>query len=169
VQQRSSVVFDTNVLLSAMIRSESIPARAVERALLQTEVFISDETFGEFSEVVRRAKFDRYFSRDNARRETFIKDFVSRATHAVVSTEVSDCKDPKDNKFLSLAVSVNADFLVSGDKRDLLSMNPFRGIQIVNAATFVERMDERTDDAELNRIADARRGQRVVKVKLSEL
>jgi predicted nucleic acid-binding protein len=41
-----------------------------------------------------------------------------------------------DDKFLELAVSGHADFIVSGDA-DLLVLNPFRDIAIIPPATFV--------------------------------
>jgi predicted nucleic acid-binding protein len=46
------------------------------------------------------------------------------------------CRDPTDDKFLELAVSGNADLILSGDK-DLLTLHPFRGIPIVTPAAFV--------------------------------
>ena len=45
------------------------------------------------------------------------------------------CRDPKDNKFLELAVAGSAGYLISGDE-DLLVLNPFRGIRIVTPAEF---------------------------------
>jgi putative PIN family toxin of toxin-antitoxin system len=48
----------------------------------------------------------------------------------------TDCRDTKDNKFLELAVSANASCIITGDK-DLLVLNPFRGIPILNAADFL--------------------------------
>ena len=47
------------------------------------------------------------------------------------------CRDPTDDKFLELAANGHADLILTGDK-DLLVLNPFRGIQIVGPATFVQ-------------------------------
>jgi predicted nucleic acid-binding protein len=44
--------------------------------------------------------------------------------------------DPKDDKFLELAVNGHADMIVSGDS-DLLALNPFRDIPIVPPAIFI--------------------------------
>ena len=49
---------------------------------------------------------------------------------------VYDCADPKDNKFLALALSAKADMLVTGDKKHLLPMNPYNGVSIVSIETF---------------------------------
>jgi len=50
--------------------------------------------------------------------------------------KINDCRDPKDNKFLDLAISANASCIITGDK-DLLMLNPFRGIPIINAVDFI--------------------------------
>ncbi len=50
--------------------------------------------------------------------------------------EVDACRDPKDNKFLEVAVNGMADMLITGDN-DLLDINPFRGIIIITPADFV--------------------------------
>ena len=47
------------------------------------------------------------------------------------------CRDAKDDKFLEVAVNGKADYLITGD-RDLLVLHPFREIQIVSPATFLE-------------------------------
>jgi uncharacterized protein len=48
------------------------------------------------------------------------------------------CRDPKDNKFLELAVSGNADFIITGDE-DLLVLNTFRNIEIISVNDFLIR------------------------------
>lgn len=51
--------------------------------------------------------------------------------------EIKECRDEKDNKFLELAISGNADFIITGDN-DLLVLNPFRTIQIITPKSFLE-------------------------------
>jgi putative PIN family toxin of toxin-antitoxin system len=46
------------------------------------------------------------------------------------STQIQECRDPDDDKYLELAVDAEADCIVSGDK-DLLVLDPFRGIPII--------------------------------------
>lgn len=53
-----------------------------------------------------------------------------------VKERVLDCRDPKDNKFLELAVSGKADFIITGDA-DLLSLHPWRGIGILSPADYL--------------------------------
>jgi len=54
-----------------------------------------------------------------------------------VETRIVACRDPKDDKFLELAVSGRATCIVTGDS-DLLVLNPFRGIQVISPHAFLE-------------------------------
>jgi predicted nucleic acid-binding protein len=47
-------------------------------------------------------------------------------------------RDPKDDKFLDLAVNGRADVVVTGDN-DLLALDPFRGIAILTPAAYISR------------------------------
>jgi putative PIN family toxin of toxin-antitoxin system len=51
--------------------------------------------------------------------------------------EINACRDPKDDKFLSLAVSGGATHLVTGDK-DLLALDLFEGVRILTPHAFLE-------------------------------
>ncbi|HXH08548.1 MAG TPA: putative toxin-antitoxin system toxin component, PIN family [Alphaproteobacteria bacterium] len=127
-------VFDTNTLVSAVFFEHSAPGQALRRALKQGEVLISPATLEELAEVLQREKFDRYVTA--AEREEFLEAFVERATFVEPAEEIRICRDAKDDKFLELAVSGGAAYLISGDN-DLRSLNPFRGIAIVTASEFL--------------------------------
>jgi uncharacterized protein len=60
---------------------------------------------------------------------------LARAELITIKERIVACRDPKDDKFLELAVSGHADLIVSGDS-DLLALDPFQGIPIVTPATF---------------------------------
>jgi uncharacterized protein len=51
--------------------------------------------------------------------------------------EIRECRDPKDDKFLELAIDGRASEIVTGDA-DLLAMHPFRGIAVLTPATFLQ-------------------------------
>lgn len=128
------IVIDTGVLVSAAIRPQSIPALALEKALLHFDVCVSEETLMELEGVLLRRKFDRYASK--ALRHDFIKGFRQRATLFVVTADVNDCPDPKDNKFLALAEVAVAELIVASDPH-LTNMHPWRGIPIMPPAPFL--------------------------------
>jgi predicted nucleic acid-binding protein len=53
------------------------------------------------------------------------------------SESIDECRDPKDNKYLELAISGHAESLITGDE-DLLVLNPFRNIKIITALEFLD-------------------------------
>jgi len=57
-------VFDTNVLVSAALLEGSINAVALDRAFSNGNVITSPDCFAEFTEVIFRKKFDRYFTNE---------------------------------------------------------------------------------------------------------
>lgn len=131
------VVLDTNTLVSGAIIPGSTPAKAINKAFAECAIYISTETLDEIASVIQRKKFDRYFANTGVSREQFLDNYLGNAIRVEPTVHVTDCSDPKDNKFLSLALAANADFLVSGDKKHLLSMSPYRGIRIVTATQFL--------------------------------
>lgn len=48
--------------------------------------------------------------------------------------------DPKDNPILATAIAGNADLIISGDKKHMLSLERVRGIPIVTARQALERL-----------------------------
>jgi len=80
-----------------------------------------------------RDKFDRYIGQQ-ARIE-LLRQIATRAEWFNSSEKIHDCRDPKDNKFLELAVACHANFLITGDE-DLLTLNPFRKTRILTLYEF---------------------------------
>src|ERR1700738_5375574 len=67
----------------------------------------------------------------------WLSELLAAAELVTIIERITACRDPKDDKFLELAVNGRADMIVSGDA-DLLALNPFRGIPIVTPAAFVQ-------------------------------
>jgi len=51
--------------------------------------------------------------------------------------KIADSPDPDDNKFLEVAVECDADYLITGDKKHLLPLHPYRNIQILQPHDFL--------------------------------
>ena len=87
------------------------------------------------AQVIQRPHLDRY--RSLVERETFYRTYAEVALMIAVTELVVACRDPNDDKFLSVAVAGGASLIVSSDL-DLLSMQQFGGIPILSARAFVE-------------------------------
>jgi uncharacterized protein len=133
--RESRCVFDTNVIVSAVLFENSKPGQAIRLALRRGAVVMSLETLRELHEVLAREKFARYVSPE--RREDFLLALVERVELVDPVEAVHVCRDPADDKFLELAASARADYLVTGDQ-DLLSLNPFRGTAILTADALLD-------------------------------
>jgi uncharacterized protein len=127
-------VFDTNVLVSAMLLPVSIPRRALDRAIHEGRLLISDATITELDEVIHRPGFDKYLSEEE--RIEFLTTLMHEAELVNVLERVTDCRDSRDNKFLELALSGRATHIVTGDS-DLLVLQPFRGISVLSPSAFL--------------------------------
>ena len=88
----------------------------------------------ELDQVLRRPKFDKYLPEET--RLEFLAKLVREAEVIETTETISDCRDPRDNKFLELAVSGQASHIISGDM-DLLTLHPFRGIPILSPQDFL--------------------------------
>ena len=129
------IVFDTNVVISAMIFVGSMPRRAIELALLKGTILISAALSEEMNRVIVQDRFDRYVSR--RQRERFLELLIRESEHIEITESIQICRDPKDDLVLELAVCGNAAYIVTGDA-DLLVLNPFRGIGVLRPADFLE-------------------------------
>ena len=128
-------VCDTNAIVSAVLLKESVARRAFDRAHLQGKLLVSTATVDELNQVLRRKGFDKYVTEDE--RIEFITALVREAILIDIATTITECHDPKDNKFLELAISGDANCIVSGDD-DLRVLNPFRGIPILTPRQFLD-------------------------------
>ena len=133
---RERVVLDTNVLISGLFSTTSTPARAVEHAVNNGQLIASAETLRELMTKLLSPKFDRYVPRE--RRDALLLRLAPLIEIVEVIQPVRASRDPKDDKFIEAAVNGRADVIVSGD-RDLLELNPFRGIAILTPAAYMDR------------------------------
>lgn len=128
------IVIDTGTLISASFRLHSVPSKAYLKALDEFEVCVSGATFFELETVIQREKFNAYIPLED--RLSFLEIYRKNTVWYEVTQTVFDCRDPNDNKFLELALTVGADIIVSSDP-DLHVLNPYRNIAILKPAEFL--------------------------------
>lgn len=133
---RERVVIDTNVFISGLLSTASTPARVVERAIEQDQLLASADTLRELMTKLLSPKFDRYVSRE--RRDALTERLGPNVELVEIVQRVRASRDPKDDKFLEVALNGEADVLVSGDN-DLLTLHPFRGTDILTPAGYLSR------------------------------
>ncbi|MEZ2228624.1 MAG: putative toxin-antitoxin system toxin component, PIN family [Microcoleus sp.] len=129
-------VVDTNVLISALLFNNSVPFRTIELAEKQGMILYSEATLNELEQVLNRKKFNKYLSLED--RQVFLLKFISASELVSITEKIAVCRDEKDNKFLELAVSGNANVIVTGDL-DLLVLNPFQSVEILTPDIFIDR------------------------------
>lgn len=122
--------------MSALLLQDSTPRRAIDLVLRHGKLLLSFSVLNGIYEVLSRKKFRRYIKEEDVR--TFLASLARDAEWIEISVHIAVRRDPKDDKFLELAVFGQAEFIVTGDA-DLIALHPFRDIQIVTPKAFLER------------------------------
>ena len=128
------IVIDTSVIVSALIFFSSNSMQALTFARENGVLLTSIDTLAELNDVLSRPKFNRYITQEI--RADFLASLANETEIVDIKEKITECRDSKDNKFLELAVSGNADILVIGDQ-DLLVLHPFRNTQILIVTSFL--------------------------------
>lgn len=126
------VVVDTNVLLSAALLPQSVPAVLVDYLLQGSRLVFSGATFAELETRIWKPKFDRYLSME--RRRNILRDIDASALWVIVPQEISTrayCRDVTDDVFVHAALAGNVSRLITGDD-DLLVLHPADAVHILN-------------------------------------
>ena len=135
------VVLDANVFISAVLRAHSELAKIFE-LLREDKIKLvpSEDILSEIRAVLLYPKIRKRHRRS----EKEIEEFLNKASQASIlaqGTINTDRirEDPADNKYLSAALEVNADFIVSGDHH-LKDLKVFEGIRILDPSAFLVLM-----------------------------
>ena len=131
-----SWVVDTNLLISRLLVPGGTAARAVDHAVARGVLLLSAATLNELIEVIGRPKFDPYISDDERRQFVALLGGIARLVP--IRRQFQACRDPRDDKFLDVAIAGTATALITGDK-DLLVIGNFHGVEILAPAAFLER------------------------------
>jgi len=130
------VVIDTNVFISAALKTESVPGQVITEAARRHVLLKSVDVEKEVLETIERPRLAQLIA---PTAQSSLRRVLANAESAQITERIAVCRDPKDDKFLELAVNGRADIIVSGDA-DLLSLHPFRGVAIETPAAFLRRV-----------------------------
>jgi putative PIN family toxin of toxin-antitoxin system len=132
---KPNLVLDTNIIVSAILSKTGKARQTLDKAQDLSQVLMSNSVLEEIETVLLRPKFDKYISQ--LERRFFLTNFLKTVEFIAETEVVTICRDPKDDKILNLALSGQAEYIISGDQ-DLLVLNPFQGIQIITIDTFLK-------------------------------
>jgi uncharacterized protein len=130
------VVLDTNVLISWVFGKGSRINLLVEEMLADHQLFTCDEILNELKEKLASPRLQKYIESERA--QQLVVHYTSKATGLEVLNHIQVCRDPDDDIVLALAVTAEADCIITGDN-DLLILHPYQNIQIVTPATFSDK------------------------------
>ena len=130
------VVLDTNIFISGIFWrgnfcSQIIGAWREGRIVLVS----SQEIVEEFIETVKNFKIQ--MSQEMI--EEWKMMIVENSFMVLPTKKLEIVKnDPDDNKFFEAAIAANAHYIVSQDKKHVLSISEFRGIKTIHPQEFVK-------------------------------
>jgi putative PIN family toxin of toxin-antitoxin system len=123
------------------------------------ELFVSEEVLAEIQDVITRPKLQAKYSRlTDERAEKLVEVLRTKATLIKnVPSVFNYARDPKDEKYINLAVAADAEFIISRDT-DLLDLmtgfdddskefrQKFRRLKIIQPLKFLKIVEERTKE-----------------------
>ncbi|MDR9408203.1 MAG: putative toxin-antitoxin system toxin component, PIN family [Balneolaceae bacterium] len=126
------LILDTNLWISFLISSnyEKLDELLVNK---DSKLLFSQELLEEFLTVAGRPKLKKYISDEDL---AYLLETIDEVAEFVnVTSEITKCRDPKDNFLLSLAVDGKADYLLTGDN-DLLVLKKIGDTRIETISDF---------------------------------
>lgn len=135
-------VIDTNILVRALI----MPHGTVGPVLLRLRrgdytLLYAPALLAELVDVLNRPRIRNKYGLSEDDIKTVLRLLLLRGEAVTPTQTITACRDPKDNKFLEIAVAGKADAICSGDE-DLLVLSPFEGIPIIPPAKFLRWLDQ---------------------------
>ncbi len=134
------IVIDTGIFVSALITKNTPPDilyDAWKRRAFQ--LITSDVQLEEIERVLGYKKLRRFIQPEEA---TLLLDTISSVAEIMTELPYIDVSpDPDDNKIIATAIAGRADYLVSGDKKDLLLLDSVQNIPIITARQAINNTD----------------------------
>lgn len=131
------VVLDTTTIISSFISEEGYPYQAIQLWIKRDYDLVTSEwQIEEIKDVSKRDRIKPLVSPQAVGR--LINLIREKAIVLETLSDVDYSPDPKDNPILAAAVDAQVQYIVSGDKRDMLALERVKGIPIITVREFVE-------------------------------
>ena len=136
------LVLDTNILVSALINPHGNPRNLFDRWVNgEFELVTSEFQLDELTRVLTYPRVQKYLRGDEP--NALVARLRNAATIATDLPEIHVSPDPDDNFIIASAIATNSHAIVTGDKKDLLSLKSVQGVKIVSVTACVEQFNER--------------------------
>lgn len=135
------VVLDTGILIAALITSDTPPAMIYQAwRKKRFELITSEWQLDEFRRVSRYSRLRRFLRPVEA--GNLVHGLRRQATVLENLPTVELSPDPDDNPILAMAKASQAQYLVTGDKKDVLVLGSIGDTRIVSARQFISALGE---------------------------
>jgi len=140
------LTLDTNILISSLMTEDTPPAllyRAWKNE--RFSLITSKEQLAELTRVLAYPKLKPFINPFEARELV-----AGLAIHAIIASGlpvISHSSDPSDNIILATAIKGHCNFLVTGDKKDLLALKKIEEVSIITARTAIEILEKPAFDS----------------------
>lgn len=117
------IVIDTNVIISAALSPDGVPAKLLAKALTDHHLVFTNATFAELESRLWKPKFDRYITLEE--RKAVLHDISAAAIWVDVPQGMANTtfsRDANDDMFIHAAIAAEARLLITGDQ-DLLVLS----------------------------------------------
>lgn len=133
------VVLDTNILISSLITKNTPPAHICDLWLEgMFTLAMSQWQLQEFERVRHYPKLQRFI---NVNESNTLAKAIAQQSHLVEHLPIVNYSpDSDDNFILASAIAAQAQYVVTGDKNDLLHLQEVEGIEIVTARDFLQQV-----------------------------
>lgn len=139
-----NVIVDTSVLVSAFLFPLSTPGRVL--TLADQGVFalhFSPVIWEEVKRSLHNPRLRKSYDYTDTKIERWLADLdeIGSPILKPLPDIGNVCRDPDDDHVLAAALSVKADFIVTGDK-DLLVLERYQNTLIVTARAFLDEIEQ---------------------------
>ena len=129
------IIIDTNLWISFLLTKDLSKIDSLLKGN-HVKLLFSQELLEEFIEVAKRPIFKKYFSQQDIK--NLLSKINTKAEFITVKSNVTICRDAKDNFLLALAKDGKASHLITGDS-DLLVLNKISKTEILTITSYLSK------------------------------
>ena len=135
------IIIDTNVVISFLITNSDFIKKIIElKNRRKADLHSSTEIFEEIKNTLQKPKIKELLKVNPRKVASFMALYKYNLIFEEPYHSIDVCRDSKDDKFLELSKTIQADFLITGDK-DLLELKQFENTQILKPSEFIAKLD----------------------------